>query len=68
MIKGRPKILGDGGFEEHRLVGSRMAEAKSPSVQHLAGSGSLAAINGVTDHRMTKMVQMDTDLMGAAAV
>jgi hypothetical protein len=64
----RLKILRDWCFEQHRFVDSRMVEAKSPGVQHLAGSGPLPAINGVTDHRMTKMVQMDADLMGAAAV
>ena len=47
-----------------------MLEAKFPGVQHLARKSlcESAAVNFITQDRMTEMMKMNADLMGAAAV
>ena len=47
-----------------------MNKTQFPGVKHLARkiSSALAAVKFVTEHRMTEMVKMDADLVGASAV
>src|SRR5437667_8210580 len=47
-----------------------MVEAKFPRMQHLPRelSGASSAINRVTEDRISKMLEMDTNLMGSTTV
>jgi len=47
-----------------------MAEAELPGVKHLAGKipGSFAGVKFVAEDRMTEVVKVNTDLVGAATV
>ena len=47
-----------------------MGEAELPRVQHLARKflRRLGSVNFVAEHRMTEMMQMHSDLVGATGV
>jgi len=47
-----------------------MGEAELPRVQHLARKlfRRLGSVNFVAEHRMTEMMQVHTDLVGATGV
>ena len=47
-----------------------MREAKLPRVQHLARKlfRQFRGVNFIAEHRMTEMMQMDPDLVGATGV
>ena len=62
------KIRWQRRLKEHRLLLPRVNEAQFPGMEHLSGSVAFFSIKRVADNRVTKMPQMNANLMGAAAV
>ena len=55
-------------LKEHRLLRPRVNEAQFPCVEHLSGSVAFFSIKRIADNRVTKMPQVNANLMGAPAV
>jgi hypothetical protein len=57
-------------FEGHDLASARMGEGKLPGVEHLAGvvAGAFAAVQFIAQNGMAEVMEMDPNLVGAAAV
>ncbi len=70
MIQRVGKILRQRRFETFPFTGAGMIKPKLPGMEHLAGiiRGQFRCVNFVAQDRMTQMMKMDPDLMGAAAV
>jgi hypothetical protein len=64
------EILGHRRLESFPFSGARMLKAQFPGVQHLAWKipCQLGRINFVTQQRMAEVMEMDPDLMRAAAM
>jgi hypothetical protein len=69
LNRGR-EIRGQRRFKMFPFAGTRMAEAKLPSVQHLARQifRKPRRIDSIADNRVAEMMKMHADLMSASAV